>query len=170
MWVYGYELFWIWVLLSALGSLKVILALLCWAMSLPLLLVQPAAQGFTDAAVLIFLAILLLSMVRLRRQSLMILLALITIGWLILPQLPSVDQLRQAGSFVLIFACLLPTLTLVRATALTMPSVLDTNPLRPVAAAEFSFRSATGQPCSGRGDEYWGFCADCLLSAADSRV
>ena len=40
--------------------------------------------------------------------------------------LPSVDQLRQAGAFVLIFACLLPTLTLVRATALTMPSVMDT--------------------------------------------
>ena len=37
-----------------------------------------------------------------------------TIGWLILPQLPSVDQLRRAGSFVLVFACLLPTLTLVR--------------------------------------------------------
>ena len=122
----GHELFWICVFLSALGTLKVILALLCWAMSLPLLLIQPAAQGFTDAALLTFMAILLLSMVRLRRQSLLILLALMTIGWLILPQLPSVDQLRQAGSFVLIFACLLPTLTLVRATALTMPSVLDT--------------------------------------------
>ncbi|MBL55123.1 MAG: hypothetical protein CMN53_02770, partial [SAR116 cluster bacterium] len=95
-------------------------------MSLPLLLIQPTAQGFTDAALLTFLAILLLSMVRLRRQSLLILLALMAIGWLILPQLPSVGQLRQAGSFVLIFACLLPTLTLVRATALTMPSVLDT--------------------------------------------
>ena len=112
--------------MSALGSLKVILALLCWAISLPLLLFRPAAEGLTDTAILIFLAILFLSMVRLRRQSLLILLALMLIGWLILPELPSVDQLRQAGSFVLIFACLLPTLTLVRATALTMPSVLET--------------------------------------------
>ena len=47
------------------GNIKVILALLCWAMSLPLLLIQPAAQGLTDAALLTFLAILLLSMVRL---------------------------------------------------------------------------------------------------------
>lgn len=112
--------------MSALGFVKVILALICWAMSLPLLLSGKVATGFTDAALLIFLAIIVVSAVRLRRQSLIILAALMMIGWLILPQLPSADQLRQAGAFVLIFACLLPTLTLVRATALTMPSVQET--------------------------------------------
>ena len=112
--------------MSSLGSLKVILAVICWALSLPLLLTDPAAPLFSDVVLFMFVMILVLSMVRLRRQSVVILCALATIGYLVLPQMPSASQLREAGAFVLIFACLLPTLTLVRATALTMPSVLET--------------------------------------------
>ena len=112
--------------LSVLGSVKVILTLVCWALSLPLILSLTDIEAVADAALIIFIGILLLSALRLRLQSVIILLALLLIGWLILPALPSVDQLRKAGSFVLIFACLLPTLTLVRATALTMPSVMET--------------------------------------------
>ena len=114
------------VFLSVLGSLKVILALMCWALSLPLILSLTDIGAVADTALIIFIGILLLSAMRLRLQSVIILLALVLIGWLILPALPSVDQLRTAGAFVLIFACLLPTLTLVRATALTMPSVMET--------------------------------------------
>jgi len=114
------------VFLSVLGSLKVILALMCWALSLPLILSLTDIGAVADIALIIFIGILLLSAMRLRLQSVIILLALLLIGWFILPALPSVDQLRNAGAFVLIFACLLPTLTLVRATALTMPSVMET--------------------------------------------
>ena len=114
------------VFLSVLGSLKVILALMCWALSLPLILSLTDIGAVADTALIIFIGILLLSAMRLRLQSVVILLALLLIGWFILPALPSVDQLRNAGAFVLIFACLLPTLTLVRATALTMPSVMET--------------------------------------------
>ena len=112
--------------LSVLGSVKVILALICWALSLPFILSLTDIEVVADAALIIFIGILLLSVVRLRLQSVIILLALLLIGCLILPSLPSVDQLRKAGAFVLIFACLLPTLTLVRATVLTMPSVMET--------------------------------------------
>ncbi|MGB1528495.1 MAG: hypothetical protein ACPG9H_05515, partial [Candidatus Puniceispirillaceae bacterium] len=112
--------------MSVLGSLKVILALMCWALSLPLILSLTDIGAVADTALIIFIGILLLSAMRLRLQSVIILLALLLIGWFILPALPSVDQLRNAGAFVLIFACLLPTLTLVRATALTMPSVMET--------------------------------------------
>ena len=112
--------------LSVLDSLKVILALVCWALSLPLILSLTDIGAVADTALIIFIGILLLSAMRLRLQSVVILLALLLIGWSILPALPSVDQLRNAGAFVLIFACLLPTLTLVRATALTMPSVMET--------------------------------------------
>ena len=114
------------VFLSVLGSVKVILALVCWALSLPIILSLTDIEAVADAALIIFIGILLLSAMRLRLQSVIILLTLLLIGWLILPALPSVDQLRKAGAFVLIFACLLPTLTLVRATALTMPSVMET--------------------------------------------
>ena len=112
--------------LSVIGSLKAILALMCWALSLPLILSLTDIGAVADTALIIFIGILLLSAMRVRLQSVVILLALVLIGWLILPALPSVDQLRNAGAFVLIFACLLPTLTLVRATALTMPSVMET--------------------------------------------
>ena len=114
------------VFLSVLGSLKVTLALMCWALSLPLILSLTDIGGVADTALVIFIGILLLSAMQLRLQSVIILLALVLIGWFILPALPSVEQLRDAGAFVLIFACLLPTLTLVRATALTMPSVMET--------------------------------------------
>ena len=113
-------------LLSVLGSVKVILALMCWALSLPLILSFTDIETVADTALITFVGVLLLSAMRLRLQSVVILLALLAIGWLVLPSLPSVDQLRKAGAFVLIFACLLPTLTLVRATALTMPSVMET--------------------------------------------
>ena len=113
-------------LLTVLGSVKVILALMCWALSLPLILSFTDIEAVADTALVTFFGILLLSAMRLRLQSVVILLALLAIGWLVLPSLPSVDQLRKAGAFVLIFACLLPTLTLVRATALTMPSVMET--------------------------------------------
>ena len=113
-------------LLTVLGSVKVILALMCWALSLPLILSFTDIEAVADTALITFVGILLLSAMRLRLQSVVILLALLAIGWLVLPSLPSVDQLRKAGAFVLIFACLLPTLTLVRATALTMPSVMET--------------------------------------------
>ena len=99
---------------------------MCWALSLPLILSLTDIGAVADTALIIFIGILLLSAMRLRLQSVIILLALLLIGWFILPAWPSVDQLRNAGAFVLIFACLLPTLTLVRATALTMPSVMET--------------------------------------------
>ena len=112
--------------MSVLGSVKVILALMCWALSLPIILSLTDIGAVADTALIVFIGILLLSAMRLRLQSVIILLALVLIGWFILPALPSIDQLRNAGAFVLIFACLLPTLTLVRATALTMPSVMET--------------------------------------------
>ena len=112
--------------LSVLGSAKVILALICWALSLPLILSDTPSEALTHIALHIFIGILFLSALRLRFRSVIILLALLLIGWLILPALPSIEQIHKAGAFALIFACLLPTLTLVRATALTMPSVMET--------------------------------------------
>ena len=56
-----------------------------------------------------------------------LLLRFLAIGWLVLPEWPDWGTYqKQTGSFVLIFACLMPTMTLVRATAMTMPSVRRT--------------------------------------------
>ena len=41
-------------------------------------------------------------------------------------ELPKWQHFKDSSDFVLIFACLIPTLTLVRSSAMTMPSVIQT--------------------------------------------
>ena len=66
--------------LSVLGSVKVILTLMCWALSLPFILSLTDIGAVADTALIIFIGILLLSAMRLRLQSVIILLALLLIG------------------------------------------------------------------------------------------
>ncbi|MDC1135988.1 hypothetical protein OAT45_04690 [Alphaproteobacteria bacterium] len=113
--------------LPSLGMLKAWLAIACWGISLPLLLMpSPAPTAAMNFAGLLFLLFLGVAFLRLSKQSYIIVAALFFIGGLVLPDWPDWEQIKQAGSFVLIFACLMPTLTLVRATAMTMPSVSRT--------------------------------------------
>jgi hypothetical protein len=62
----------------------------------------------------------------LKKQSFIIIVALLVIGWTITEEVPTWGQLKNSSEFVLIFACLIPTLTLVRSTAMTMSSVTET--------------------------------------------
>ena len=113
--------------LPSLGMLKVWLAIACWAVSLPLLLMpSPAPEAAMNFAGLLFGVFLGVAFLRLSKQSYIIVAALFVIGGLVLPDWPDWEHIKQTGSFVLIFACLMPTLTLVRATAMTMPSVSHT--------------------------------------------
>ena len=66
---------------------------------------------------------ILLTVARLRWDSLIILAVLALVTWLLLDELPDMAALISGGRRVLIFAALLPTMALVRATAMTMPSV-----------------------------------------------
>ena len=66
---------------------------------------------------------ILLTMARLRWDSLVILSVLAAVTWLLLDEMPGMSELLAGGRRVLIFAALLPTMALVRATAMTMPSV-----------------------------------------------
>ena len=66
---------------------------------------------------------ILLTMARLRWDSLVILAVLAAVTWLLLDKLPGGAEILAGGRRVLIFAALLPTMALVRATAMTMPSV-----------------------------------------------
>ena len=64
-----------------------------------------------------------LTMARLRWDSLVILAVLAAVTWLLLDEMPGGAEILAGGRRVLIFAALLPTMALVRATAMTMPSV-----------------------------------------------
>ena len=66
---------------------------------------------------------ILLTVARLRWDSMVILAVLALVTWLLLDEMPDVGALVAGGRRVLIFAALLPTMALVRATAMTMPSV-----------------------------------------------
>ena len=89
---------------------------------LAILTAQPdgAVASLGAAAFGIFI---LLTVARLRWDSLVILVVLSLVTWMLLDELPDGDALLAGGRRVLIFAALLPTMALVRATAMTMPSV-----------------------------------------------
>ena len=54
---------------------------------------------------------------------------LFVVTYFILPNLPREEELARAGNFFIIFAAFLPSLWLLRATAITMPSVKKTQKL-----------------------------------------
>ncbi|MDC0543941.1 hypothetical protein OAO68_02460 [Alphaproteobacteria bacterium] len=64
-----------------------------------------------------------------RHITKIIIMLLFVVTYLILPNLPSEEELSRAGNFFIIFAAFLPSLWLLRATAITMPSVKKTQKL-----------------------------------------
>ena len=86
---------------------------------------QPSGPVATTGA-LAFGIFILLTLARLRWDSLVILTVLAVVTWLLLETAPGPADLLAGGERVLIFAALLPTMALVRATAMTMPSVHNT--------------------------------------------
>ena len=108
---------------SAVGAFRLVLLTFAWVVSLAsIILGQP--HGIMTAAGAVALGFfILLTLPRLRRDSLIILLLLGCVLLVILDDVPAVAEMVRAGERVLIFAALLPTMALVRATAMTMPSV-----------------------------------------------
>ena len=73
--------------------------------------------------VLAFVVFVALTLTRLRRDTVVILLVLVVVAWALLDHFPTDDEWIAGGRYVLIFTALLPTMALVRATASLMPSV-----------------------------------------------
>ena len=104
------------------------LVLLCsaWLAALIQVVFGSSTHGIVDFGVIGYAGFVLLTLSRLRRETILILLLLVLVGWFLLDHRPSPDEWRAAGRYVLIFTALLPTMALVRATASTMPSVRRT--------------------------------------------
>ena len=104
--------------LARLGSLTI-----AWiAGVVAILLAQPSGVVATTGACAFGLFILL-TVTRLRWNSLVILAVLGLVTWFLVGDMPRPADILAGGERVLIFAALLPTMALVRATAMTMPSV-----------------------------------------------
>ena len=113
-------------------TIKLFFSVASWALALPVVLAAdylatPLLMFLKEAALIAFASLLVVAMLGLRAQTLIVTIILFGLGFLLLPDIPSLDELRQAGAFVLVFACLMPTLALVRATAMTMQSVWRTH-------------------------------------------
>ena len=104
------------------------LVLLCsaWLAALTQVVFGSASHAWTNIGVIGFAGFVILTLPRLRRDTVLVLLLLVVVGWFLLDQRPNANEWWSAGRYVLIFAALLPTMALVRATASTMPSVRRT--------------------------------------------
>ena len=104
------------------------LVLLCsaWLAALIQVVFGSASHAWVDIGVIGFAGFVILTLPRLRRDTVLILLVLVVVGWFLLDHRPTADEWWAAGRYVLIFTALLPTMALVRATASTMPSVRRT--------------------------------------------
>ena len=104
------------------------LVLLCsaWLAALIQVVFGPPSHAWGDIGAIGFAGFVILTLPRLRRDTVLILLVLVLVGGFLLDHRPTTDEWWAAGRYVLIFSALLPTMALVRATASTMPSVRRT--------------------------------------------
>jgi len=107
-------------------AVKLTLFVLSWALAFPILVFKSEASWLITLALLSYASLLLVIMMRMSRHVMVIILILLFVGWLVLGRVPHFDEWRGAGLFVLIFAAIIPTQAMMRAVAMTMPSVART--------------------------------------------
>ena len=97
-----------------------------WLAALIQVVFGPVSNAWVDLGVIGYAGFVALTLSRLRRDTILILLMLVVVAWFMLDYRPKLEEWWAAGRYVLIFTALLPTMALVRATASTMPSVRRT--------------------------------------------
>ena len=108
---------------SSISRIRVGLLSFAWVTALVQILTEKTYVMLIDLGVLAFVTFVVLTLPRLRRDTVLILLFLILVAWALLDHFPTTDEWVEGGRYVLIFTALLPTMAMVRATALLMPSV-----------------------------------------------
>ena len=86
-------------------------------------------MALANAGALSLLFFFVLTLNRLKKESLTIITILIVLAFLLLEQFPSFEDYLSAGRFTLVFAALLPTMSLVRSTSLKLNSVKNSQDL-----------------------------------------
>ncbi len=110
-------------LTSALRQARLACLTIAWVAAVGAIVTVRPDGLVASIGALAFGLFIVLTMARLRWDSLVILAVLAAVTWLLLDELPGFADMLSGGRRVLIFAALLPTMALVRATAMTMPSV-----------------------------------------------
>ena len=105
---------------------RVILLAFAWIAALFAIIFGDAVSDITRVGAICLLCFAAIVAPALRWDSLVILAGLAALVWMIHGAMPSFENWLRGTETVLVFAALLPTMALVRATAMTMPSVHDT--------------------------------------------
>jgi len=106
-----------------INLLRRITLVIAWAAALLTIMFGPVIHALTLVGAGSLVLFTMLTLPRLRRDSLIILTVLTGVMIAMLPEVPSRNAVIEAVEYVLIFAALIPTMALVKATAMTMPSV-----------------------------------------------
>ena len=109
--------------------LKLILTIFCWVAVLPIVYGFNFGNYYNYGIICIYVILLLLMFALSRSGTKLVVCLLLIATWLILPDLPDERTLWKAGNFFIIFSAFLPSLWLLRSTAITMPSVEATQKL-----------------------------------------
>ena len=110
---------------------KIRLFLLCiaWLTAIINVIFGQSALVLTNAGVLSLLFFFILTFNRLKKGSITIISILVIVAFFLLDQFPSFEDFLSAGRFTLVFAALLPTMTLVRSVSLKVKSVTNSQDL-----------------------------------------
>ena len=110
---------------------KIRLFLLCiaWLTAIINVIFGQSALVLTNAGVLSLLLFFILTFNRLKKGSITIISILVIVALFLLDQFPSFEDFLSAGRFTLVFAALLPTMTLVRSVSLKVKSVTNSQDL-----------------------------------------
>ena len=108
---------------------KLILTIFCWLSVLPIVYGFNFGIYYNYSIISVYVLLLFLMFIFSRHITKIIIILLFVVTYFILPNLPREEELARAGNFFIIFAAFLPSLWLLRATAVTMPSVKKTQKL-----------------------------------------
>ncbi len=109
--------------------IKLILTIFCWLAVLPIVYGFNLGINYNFFIIVVYALLLLIMFIFSRFTTKIIICVLFSTTYLILQDLPSEESFWKAGNFFIIFSAFLPTLWLLRSTAITMPSVAKTQNL-----------------------------------------
>ena len=101
----------------------------CWIAVLPIVYGVNFDPNYNLLIICVYVVLLILMFVLSRLGTKIVVSLLLISTWLILPEMPNDEALLKAGNFFIIFSAFLPSLWLLRSTAITMPSVEKTQKL-----------------------------------------
>ena len=112
--------------MDALKSFRVMLLLAAWGLAVAQVVTWGEWPWIGNLGGAIFITYLILTLPYLKRDSVLIIGFITLLGFLFVREMPAAEIWQGGSRFILIFAGLVPTMALVKATAMTMPSVQRT--------------------------------------------